>query len=114
GRDRTGIVAAILLRLAGVGEETIVGDYEDTDERMRPRYDEWIAGMDDARRDFFLGSLAERGHPIAATLEHIDERYGDAAAYLRRHGLSTDDLARVRGRLLGASGSLAAAGRPRG
>src|SRR5687768_15245883 len=76
GRDRTGIVAALLLRLAGVGIGVIERDYEATDERMRARYDTWLETLDGTARERFLESLEQRGHPIRRAVEHIEERYG--------------------------------------
>lgn len=101
GRDRTGIVSAILLRLAGVPDDVIVADYEVTDERMQPLYEEWRAEMDAARRERFDRAIAEAGEPIRAALEHFDERYGGVERYLRRHGALPFDIDRLRSRLLG-------------
>lgn len=103
GRDRTGIVAALLLRLVGVPEEVIVADYEVTDERRRPAYEEWLARAEQEDRDRFLRVLAERGEPIAATLEHVDSRYGGPSGYLRSGGVTDLQIARLRRRLLGVA-----------
>jgi protein-tyrosine phosphatase len=100
GRDRTGIVAAILLRLAGVADEAIVKDFEATDERMQPRYDRWRAEFTPERRAGFESALAERGDPILAVLGHLDRAYGGVDAYLERHGFEASDRTRLRARLL--------------
>ena len=105
GRDRTGIVAALLLRLAGVGIATIVRDYEDTDDRMRARYDEWLATLSGTARERFLSSLEEKGHPIRITIGHVEGRYGSVASYLEQHGLARADVARVRERISGGAAS---------
>jgi len=103
GRDRTGIVAALLLRLAGVGTGVIVRDYEATDERMRARYDTWLETLDGTARERFLESLEQRGHPIRRVIEHVEERYGSVASYLEEHGTPRTDIDRVIDRIRAAA-----------
>lgn len=98
GRDRTGIVAALLLRLAGVPIEAIVDDDEVTDNRMRARYDEWLTKLVDPARTRFLSSLEERGHPVRAAIEHVEERYGSVGSYLVEHGTAPEAVEHVRER----------------
>lgn len=105
GRDRTGIVAALLLRLAGVPVEAIVEDYEVTDSRMRARYDEWLTTFVEPGRSRFLSSLEERGHPIRATIEHVEERYGSVRSYLEEHGTARSDTGRLVARISGGEAS---------
>lgn len=100
GRDRTGMVAAALLRLAGVPCEEIVRDYVLTDERMAPVYDEWRAEMDEQRRARFDRAIGEAGQPIEAALRHLDDRYGGVEAYLRAAGVPRDRIATLREALL--------------
>jgi len=102
GRDRTGVVAALLLRLAGVGLDTIVEDYEVTDTWLRARYDQWLTTLEGTSRERFLSSLQARGHPVRRVVEHVEERHGSVGRYLETHGAGRADLARVRGRLLGS------------
>lgn len=108
GRDRTGIISALLLRLAGVDLETIVGDYEVTDVRLRVRYEEWLTTLEGAGRERFVSSLAERGHPIRAVVTWIDGRYGSVGTYLTEHGTARQDIDRVTLRILGTEVSGAA------
>jgi protein-tyrosine phosphatase len=95
GRDRTGMVAAMLLRLAGVPDDEIVRDYVVTDERMEPLYEQWRTEMEEARRARFDGAIAEASAPIEAALHHFDERYGGVEPYLRAGGVTDDDVARL-------------------
>ena len=48
GKDRTGLVAAILLRLAGVPVEVIAEDYALSGIRLEPRHQQWLASAADA------------------------------------------------------------------
>src|SRR5260370_40717203 len=43
GKDRTGLVAALMLSLAGVDPEAIGADYAETDIQLAGRYEEWLA-----------------------------------------------------------------------
>src|SRR4029450_31639 len=49
GKDRTGLTVAFLLRIAGVGLDEIGADYALSEERLRPRHDEWLAAQTDER-----------------------------------------------------------------
>src|SRR5437773_1030985 len=42
GKDRTGLLAAFLLRLAEVAIEDIAADYALSEERLRPRHELWL------------------------------------------------------------------------
>src|SRR5262249_13734319 len=77
GEDRTGIVAALLLDLAGVEEAEILADYA-----MSPN----------GRGFEFL---------LSAMLEWVRERWGSTAAYFGDAGVDEDTLARVRARIAG-------------
>jgi protein tyrosine/serine phosphatase len=73
GRDRTGVLVALALAVAGVPDEEIVADYGLSPERL----------------------------PVAManTLDHLDERYGGASAYLREIGVPAEQIEAVRARL---------------
>jgi protein-tyrosine phosphatase len=100
GKDRTGLVTAFLLRLAGVPIEEIATDYALSEQRLRTRHDEWFASAADE------AELA-RLHRIAATpkssmvevLEELERRYGSIEGYLRAGGATDEDLERARARL---------------
>jgi len=89
GKDRTGVLAALLLDLAGVPHEAIVADYALTDERM-PAIIERLTGAAS------FEALAEQV-PVfafrarAATMSHfltrLADRWGDSAGYLSWAGL---------------------------
>jgi protein-tyrosine phosphatase len=100
GKDRTGLVTAFLLRLAGVPIAEIAADYSVSEERLRTRHEEWFAQAADEAE-------LERLHRISKTpassmvdvLEELERRYGSIAGYLRAGGATDDDLERARARL---------------
>ncbi|TDD41413.1 tyrosine-protein phosphatase [Nonomuraea terrae] len=102
GKDRTGLVAALALAVAGVPEREIAADYALTATCLRQ--DDHLAALRDeparARsRRLFAEVTADT---MAATLAHLHDRYGGPAAYLQEAGLSPDDLALLRTRLTSA------------
>jgi protein-tyrosine phosphatase len=102
GKDRTGLVTAFLLRLAGVSIGEIAADYAVSEERLRTRHEQWFATAADE------AELA-RLHRIAATpessmvevMEELERRYGSIEGYLRAGGATDEDLERARARLRG-------------
>ena len=78
GKDRTGLVSAFLLRLAGVAVDDIAADYALSAEYLAPRHEQWIAGAaDEAER--------ERMRRIAATpAESMQGRAGGRRGPARR------------------------------
>ena len=101
GKDRTGMVAALLLLLAGAERETVVADYAATAPRLATllpalREDAAARGEDLDEVSPYLGAEAGTMH---AFLDHLDARHGGAEDYLRRHGLSEAELDALRRRL---------------
>ncbi|MGH2377815.1 MAG: tyrosine-protein phosphatase [Candidatus Limnocylindria bacterium] len=101
GRDRTGIVAAMLLRIAGVPDDVIVADYALSDERLTTRYEQWRAKLTPVQVARMDASIVEAEATIQATLEHLDQRYGGVESYLTRSGVAESLIARIREDLAG-------------
>ena len=99
GRDRTGLIAVLLLALVGVTPEEIVADYELSNFRLRPFWAE--RGITD-QRPLIEEILANRNTSARRLLLTLLDRL-DADAYLRAAGLTDDDLAAVRNRLVAPS-----------
>jgi protein-tyrosine phosphatase len=103
GKDRTGVVAALVLSILGVAADDIVADYLITDEvvvsilaRLRTvaPYAEMLAGdTDDDQRP--------QAGAMASFLEWLAER-GGADAWLLDHGVPADELDTARATLLEA------------
>ena len=97
GKDRTGVVAALLLTLADVETETIVQDYVCSTAKLRDAYlaafpDEQAATLERVR------CPPEQIHNMVA---YIAAHYGDTASYLHAIGLSHDEVGQLQNRLLG-------------
>jgi len=93
GKDRTGIVVALLLDLVGVDRGLIAADYAVSHGRLRASFAEELARLaPGVRRDRVEVLQSSPPETMLATLDHLHERYGGAAGYLRRHGLTEAHL----------------------
>ncbi|HEV2593119.1 MAG TPA: tyrosine-protein phosphatase [Gaiellaceae bacterium] len=102
GKDRTGLVAALLLRLAGATIEEVAADYAlsgpswEADSR-------WIesATTEEDRRRRTLRVQAPFD-AMDGALRLLEERFGSVEEYLRGAGLDDERMARLRQRLAAA------------
>ena len=109
GKDRTGLISALLLGLAGVPAETIAADYALTAELLRPRDQEWLehGPGERAEREALAARFAPTAEVMLEVLEGLDRRYGGVEGYLAAAGVSPADLQRLRDRLLAPGGQAA-------
>ena len=101
GKDRTGVVVALALTVAGVTREVIAADYAHTQSQI-------AAIVDHLARSDLYGF--EVGQPdkippasaavMMAVLEAIDTDLGGVLAWLARHGWTDDETQRLRAKLL--------------
>jgi protein-tyrosine phosphatase len=100
GKDRTGLVAAMSLALAGVEVSSIAADYAETDSQMAARYEQWLAAATPEKLQEMRDDLRCPPERIIGVFEHLEERWGGAEAYLEAGGLSTADAKRLRSKLI--------------
>jgi protein-tyrosine phosphatase len=102
GKDRTGIISAMLLELACVPDDIIAADYALTAENNRPVDEHWLehGPGDRAWREQELARFAPHAHVMADLLGHLRERYAGTEGYLRGAGLTVEDIERIRARLI--------------
>jgi protein-tyrosine phosphatase len=100
GKDRTGLVVALLLRLAGVSRERIDEDYAISEVNLAPEDEGWVRAAPDererTRRDRLIRSPAG---VMRSVLERLEEQHGSVAEYLLAAGLEPAELATLRNRL---------------
>jgi len=102
GKDRTGLLTAFLLHLAGVSAEDIAADYALSEERLRPRHEGWFAAAESEEELERLQRIAQTpAESMIGVFEALDERYGGVAGYLRSAGVRDEELALARARLRG-------------
>ena len=101
GKDRTGLVVALLLLVTGASAETVAADYALSGHNLEPLMQPWLDEAADERARELRRRVAAA--PAAAMIDVIDEldrAHGGAAGYLLGAGATEDDLVRVRSRLL--------------
>lgn len=101
GKDRTGIITALLLGLCGVAEEDIVADYSVSQLYLSWIYDLMLRYMPSAQKhgtsDPFFSTAAEN---MQVLLAHWREKYGGVQGYLRACGVSEAWLEKLRNKLI--------------
>ncbi len=95
GKDRTGVIAALLLALADVMPEAIAYDYAASFENLRDAYLERYADADEEALIEALQCPEEGIHNMLAYLEGL----GGAQAYLEAIGMQREHITRLRARL---------------
>lgn len=95
GKDRTGIIAALLLALADVEPDSIAQDYALSADQLRDAYLARYKETDPAKIIETVRCPEEGVHNMLAYLE----RRGGIRAYLAEIGLSLDEIQRLRVRL---------------
>jgi protein-tyrosine phosphatase len=102
GKDRTGLVAAMLLRLAGVGIDAIAEDYALSEIHLAPRLEQWLAtATDEEERERIRQISATPAPSMQRVLAELERRYGSVAVYLEAGGTSPEEVERARSRLRG-------------
>jgi len=100
GKDRTGLVVALLLTMASVPPEEIAADYGLSAVNLAQLTEEWVAAaLDHSERE--RRRRISRGDPQAMldVLAELEARYGSVRSYLLVAGARDDDLDRAVGRL---------------
>lgn len=104
GKDRTGLTSALLLDLAGVPREIVAANYAMSEEYGRTRALEWLENGPGTRAEREAELVWGRPTPevMLETLADLDERYDGAEGYLRQAGVTTEEIGRLRGRMVKA------------
>jgi protein-tyrosine phosphatase len=99
GKDRTGLVAAMLLEAAGVTKEAIAADFAETDAQLANRYEQWLAEAAPERRKSMRDELRCPPEWILGVLDRLDQRWGGVQGYLEASGVSPTNIDRVSAKL---------------
>ncbi|KAL1842817.1 hypothetical protein VTJ49DRAFT_4146 [Mycothermus thermophilus] len=106
GKDRTGVLIALILSLLNVPDSTIADEYSLTDLGLAPRHESIInhlvegdaLGGDRTRAENMVRARKEN---MLLTLTYLRARYGSAERYVIDHlGLSEESVAQIRRNLL--------------
>jgi protein-tyrosine phosphatase len=105
GKDRTGAVAALILRLLGVPRHIIVEDYlytNETLEQMAVNFEEiGYNNLQDIHQDVLVALFEARAEYINVFLDKIEAKYDNIEFYLTEAlGLSGEDISVLKHHLL--------------
>ena len=102
GKDRTGVISAILLGLLGVPDGIIVADYAATQENLDAIIDRLMAteGYQEMLEALPPDTLHAEPDTMVALLEKVRLHYGSMREYARAIGVSDENVASLESRLL--------------
>ena len=104
GKDRTGLVVALVLRLTGVSPEDIARDYALSDLYLQSQYQEMLAQKTNSEERISLAAqLTSKPETMENLLQHIEDHYGGVGAYLKLCGVRENSLDRITQRMLGTA-----------
>lgn len=96
GKDRTGVITALIMMLLGVRESDIINDYLLTKEYMQ-----------DILQNFIMQSSRNIGHIIIPKAEYmeiflsgINAKYGSVTGYLKQIGFSEHNILKLKEKML--------------
>lgn len=103
GKDRTGIIAALLLANAGVASASILEDYALTGTMIAPMIEEFLnnAAAQGADIERVRPLLACDPATMSATIAHVESEYGSVGEYLSLVGLAPETVRSLATRLVG-------------
>ena len=104
GKDRTGLVAALVLAVLGAGFETIAADYTATTANLAGEWSDalfaQLSTYDVEVTPALAEVLAEAPEAVLRdTFAWLEDAYGGIAGYLAAIGITGEDTARLRSRL---------------
>jgi hypothetical protein len=106
GKDRTGVVAAIILKLAGVSDEEIANDYALTRIGREPLRERSLIRLSmeplfATNHEAALNMFTCRTETMLEFLKMLQNQYGGVEEYIKQYtGISDDDIIIIIGRLV--------------
>jgi protein tyrosine/serine phosphatase len=100
GKDRTGLLTALLLHVVGVPDGEIAADYALSEERLRSRHEAWFEAAESEEELARLQRISQTpAGSMIGVFRELERRYGSVESYLTSAGVEEGDLERVRSRL---------------
>ena len=88
GKDRTGVISALLLDLVGCHEYDIVKDYSESYENNEPINDELEKDLEPGQTRFLYSEPLY----MMKMLNHLRENYGSTSSYLAKLGFDEEKI----------------------
>jgi hypothetical protein len=98
GKDRTGVISAVLLGLLDVPDEVIVADYAATQDNLDAIVDRLMAldGYKQMLASLPPDTLHAKPETMVELLRRLAERFGSIEGYARQAGVSPEAIAQLR------------------
>ncbi|WP_336771258.1 tyrosine-protein phosphatase [Paenibacillus sp. MMO-58] len=104
GKDRTGVISALLLDTVQVPNNTIINDYSLTAECLAPMINEMrhkhLGSADPAAVEMFERFMGSAPDNMVMMLKHLYSKYGSGEQYLLAIGVSAEEIAVLKSKLL--------------
>lgn len=102
GKDRTGVIAGLLLGAMGVPDEVIADDYALTNQHYGPMIPEWRVRAEARGENLahFDRDAASAPETMMETLAHISTHYGGVSNYLIACGVTREQIEELQKRFV--------------
>lgn len=101
GKDRTGIIAMLLLEMADVPEDTIIADYAASQYHVRPKYRaEHLAVMEEAGSVLPKDAFDSDPSFMEFLISALNHKYGSVLGYLGNIGITDDEVAQLKAKFV--------------
>lgn len=106
GKDRTGVIVALILSLCGVSDEAVAHEYSLTDMGLGERKEEFISHLISVEplkgnRAAAERMVSSRAESMQGTLRMVKERWGGVEGYVMGEiGLSAEEVEAIRKNLV--------------
>ncbi len=100
GKDRTGVLAMLLMYLAGADKEDCMSNYEQSYSNLRRGNIFYVSHLMDPGDEDSAEFLFSRPDTIMECYEFIENKYAGVLPYLYDCGVSEQDILKVKSRLL--------------
>ncbi len=102
GKDRTGVITALLFKLVGVPDIDIIADYEVSFTYLVPKY----AGRDENVSEMYKDLFDSKPETMETFLNYLNYKYPNILDYFASKRISNETLERIKHKLLGEIGAL--------
>lgn len=100
GKDRTGITAMLLLKLANVSDEIIIEDYSATYENMKDLFQKQASELKENQITVPEYIFQSQEKSMEKTLLHMHKTYGNVESYMEKIGLNIQEITLLKQHLL--------------
>jgi len=98
GKDRTGVITALLYKLAGVADVDIIADYEVSFTYLVPKY----IGRDENVSEMYKDLFSSRPETMETFLNYLNYKYPNIIDYFLSRDISMETIDIIKRKLLGA------------